>query len=127
MARPIKGRRVCSLPRNARFGPLGQRGRASAEIVMTVDEYETIRLIDNEGYTQEECAQQMNVARTTVTGIYAQARRKVARALVEGLRLVISGGEYRLCGDQGGVCGRGCRHRGGQAWRRDDPSQPAGD
>lgn len=94
---------------------------------MTVDEYETIRLIDNEGYTQEECAQQMNVARTTVTGIYAQARRKLARALVEGLRLVISGGEYRLCGDQGGVCGRGCCHRGGQAWRRDDPSQPAGD
>ena len=41
---------------------------------MTVDEYEAIRLIDLLGFTQEECAKQMSVARTTVQGIYAEAR-----------------------------------------------------
>lgn len=88
---------------------------------MTVDEYETIRLIDLEGFTQEECAQQMNVARTTVQGIYAEARKKVASSLVHGKVLWIEGGEYQLCIDYGPVCGgRGChRHRCGRNFRGD--------
>lgn len=81
---------------------------------MTVDEYETIRLIDLEGFTQEECAQQMNVARTTVQGIYARARKKIAHMLVNGSPLLIEGGEYKLCDGLGNGCGRGCgrHHRG---------------
>jgi predicted DNA-binding protein (UPF0251 family) len=79
---------------------------------MSVDEYEAIRLIDLEGFTQEECATQMKVARTTVQGIYAQARAKIAQSLVKGKTLQIEGGDYRLC--QGLACGRGChRHRRG--------------
>lgn len=31
------------------------------EVIMTLDEYETIRLIDLEEYTQHECAKQMNI------------------------------------------------------------------
>jgi predicted DNA-binding protein (UPF0251 family) len=82
---------------------------------MTVDEYEAIRLIDLEGFTQEECAGQMNVARTTVQGIYVSARKKLAEALVEGKALHIEGGEYRLCEGRTNGCGRGCRRqrRGG--------------
>jgi predicted DNA-binding protein (UPF0251 family) len=78
-------------------------------IKMTVDEYEAIRLIDLEGFTQEECARQMNVARTTVQGIYAQARKKLADSLVNGRVLVIEGGEYQLCDGFGKICGEaGC-------------------
>ena len=49
---------------------------------MTVDEYETIGLIELEGFTREECAKQMNVARTTVQGIRRSEEKKLAHALV---------------------------------------------
>ena len=83
---------------------------------MTVDEYEAIRLIDLEGLTQEQCAGQMQVARTTVQGIYENARNKLAQSLVEGKMLLIDGGQYRLCDGNGQHCGQGAcrRHRGGR-------------
>lgn len=121
MPRPMKWRKVCCLPENSKFGPLDLKvddeNVDDENIVrMTVDEYEAIRLIDLEGFTQEECAKQMGVARTTVQGIYAEARKKIAEALVNGKVLLIEGGEYRLCEGFGNGCGRGCRrHRHG--WR----------
>ena len=64
-----------------------------AEVIrLTLDEYETLRLIDAEGLNQEACAGRMNVARTTVTAIYESARHKIATALVRGKRLQIAGG-----------------------------------
>lgn len=115
MARPIKWRKVCCLPESRRFGPLGKPSGEKNFVNMTVDEYETIRLIDLEGFTQEECAKQMNVARTTVQGIYMEARKKLAESLVNGKVLLIEGGEYRLCDGLGNGCGRGChRHRQGR-------------
>ena len=109
----MKGRNVCCLPRNNRFGPLGQRAGMREEVMMTVDEFETIRLIDYMNFTQEECAGQMGVARTTVQAIYDQARKKIARALVDCLPLTISGGAYQLYGGSwDGKCiggGRWCR------------------
>lgn len=112
MARPMKWRKVCSLPESNQFGPLDSPEAEKHFVNMTVDEYETIRLIDLEGFTQEECAKQMSVARTTVQGIYAEARKKLAESLVNGKVLSIGGGEYRLCDETGGGCGRGCRRRG---------------
>ena len=79
-------------------------------VTMTIDEYETIRLIDRQGFTQEECSKQMGVARTTVQGIYDSARKKLADALVNGKVLLIEGGNYVLCDgfEETCSCG-GCR------------------
>jgi predicted DNA-binding protein (UPF0251 family) len=113
MPRPRKWRKVCCLPENSRFGPLDSTVNTDNYVQMTVDEYETIRLIDLHGFTQEECASQMNIARTTVQGIYNDARKKLADSLVNGKLLWIEGGEYRLCDGLGKTCGGGnCRrHR----------------
>lgn len=117
MPRPRKWRHVCGLPESNRFGPLDISAQQS--VTMSIDEYETIRLIDLEGLTQEECAQQMNVARTTVQGIYNEARKKVAESLVNGKVLRIEGGDYKLCDGQRIYCGRGgrCRHRHGLTYK----------
>lgn len=109
MARPRKRRKVCALPENIRFGPLDAPWDRDI-IYMTVDEYETIRLIDLEGFNQEEAAQQMSIARSTVQAIYVEARKKLAESLVNGKILRIEGGDFKLCDRMGG-CGRGCRKR----------------
>lgn len=112
MPRPMKWRKVCCMPDNNQFGPLDMDGEIKGSVNMTVDEYETIRLIDLEQFTQEECAAHMNVARTTVQGIYNEARKKLAESLVNGKVLFIEGGEYRLCDGSENRCGHpGCRRK----------------
>ena len=87
-------------------------GMHAEAVVMTVDQYETVRLIDLEGFTQEACAEKMEIARTTVQSIYAEARKKLADALVNGKMLRIEGGEYKLCSGHGTRCGGGGCQRG---------------
>ena len=90
MPRPIRCRKIEQLPVYRSFSPDDIVAEESVKI--TVDEFETLRLLDDEGLTQEACATRMNIARTTVTAIYDSARKKIADALVRGKRLLITGG-----------------------------------
>lgn len=114
MPRPRKCRKVCHMPKVCNFVPVGQDVNQKP-VVLTVDEFEAIRLIDEQGFSQEECSSYMQVARTTAQAIYNTARAKIATALVEGMPLRIEGGDYRLCEGKEDVCHcGGCqRHRYG--------------
>lgn len=102
MPRPTKCRRVCSFPNVVEFSP---KGEANGEpIVLTVDEFETLRLIDMENLSQEECGAQLGVGRTTAQKIYETARKKTATALVLGRTLKIEGGDFRLCSGNADYC-----------------------
>jgi len=105
MPRPKKCRRVFALPGIKGMKPIGIPMRECySPIIMTVEEYEVIRLIDFENLTQEACAKQMEVARTTVTAIYMKARKKIAEALVTGNALIITGGNFTLQYPQAHTC-----------------------
>lgn len=110
MPRPRKCRKVCHFPHILAFDPVGAPAPLSP-VILTVDEYETIRLIDREGLSQEQCAQRMAVARTTVQQIYADARGKLADVLVDGRPLRIEGGDFRLCDGRSACCPPDCFKR----------------
>lgn len=96
MSRPAKNRVVSSLPAFTGFKPEEEKGARGEKIVMSVEEYEAVRLIDSEGLTQDQCAEKMIVSRTTVQRIYKSARTKLAKMLVNGASLKIEGGSFSL-------------------------------
>lgn len=75
MPRPKKCRKVCSMPKICEFYP---EGHSADFITLTVDEYESLRLIDKQGFSQTECAAYMQISRTTAQQIYNSARHKIA-------------------------------------------------
>lgn len=112
MPRPRKCRKVCQMPRSLEFRPV-DGNKEKEKIILTVDEYEAIRLIDKQGFSQEECSTYMKVSRATVQMIYNSARKKLAEALVSARSLRIQGGDYQLCDGEEEFCDcGGCKkHR----------------
>ena len=96
--RPFCCRRIAGRPAASIYKPAGVPMRELEEVVMTLDEYEAIRLADLDGLYQERAADEMRVSRPTFSRIIESAHRKVADALAHGKALRIEGGPVRLEG-----------------------------
>ncbi len=68
------------------------------EIILKVEELESIRLKDYIGLNQEEAAERMGVSQPTFHRIISEAHRKIAEAFVEGKAIRIEGGNYVIRG-----------------------------
>lgn len=90
MSRPCKCRLVSILPDNYIFTPTESKNNNF--VTLTLDEFETINLLDYQGLDQEECAKRMGISRSSVQAIYMSARKKLSIAIVEARKLIISGG-----------------------------------
>lgn len=113
MPRPRKCRMVGFVPNNSSFYPELQN---LAEVVLSIEEVEAIRLSDYMGMEQDAAADSMKVSRGTFQRMINSARNKMADALVHGKRIRINGGNFELEGDRP-CCrrhGNSCRHRGCQ-------------
>ncbi len=104
MSRTTKRRKICSFPDFYSFVPEETDAGKIPTVMMSLDEYETLRLLDYEGLNQEESALRMGVARTTVTSMYESARKKLVGAVVEGKRLRIAGGNIEIDRERSGLC-----------------------
>ena len=87
-------RRVNSLPQITYFKPGGIPLVDLQEIQLLVEEAEAIKLKDLEGLGQEQCAQKMNISRSTFSRILDSARLKIADALLNGKAIRIGGGNF---------------------------------
>ncbi|MHC1744722.1 MAG: DUF134 domain-containing protein [Syntrophobacteraceae bacterium] len=96
MARPRCCRRVAGEPVYQVFKPAGIPSSMLAELVLSLDEFEAVRLADLEGLYHQQAAERMRVSRATFGRILESARRKIARALVEGLALRMEGIQAQL-------------------------------
>jgi predicted DNA-binding protein (UPF0251 family) len=84
------------MPESNYFKPRGIPLSMLEEVILTVDEFEAIRLADLENLYQEQAAERMKVSRQTFGRIIDSAHKKVAEALVTGKALKIEGGEFEM-------------------------------
>jgi predicted DNA-binding protein (UPF0251 family) len=96
MPRPRRCRRVCFEPNVNYFKPAGVKMKDLEEVVLTVDEFEAVRLKDLLGFEQEEAAKEMSISQPTFHRLVQSARKKIADAIVNRKALKIEGGNYRI-------------------------------
>jgi predicted DNA-binding protein (UPF0251 family) len=96
MPRPRICRRVWFEPNVTYFKPAGIRMIDLEESILTVDEFEAIRLKDLEGLEQEECAKKMNISQPTFHRLILSARKKIADAIVNAKAIKIEGGNFKM-------------------------------
>lgn len=87
---------MCVPPEMQGFKPFGIPKFHLEMVTLLFEEYESIKLLDYNGLTQEQAAEKMNVSRSTLTRIYENARRTIAKAFVEGKIIVIGGGNVKF-------------------------------
>lgn len=94
--RPRICRRVKVIPGVTYFKPAGIRRAELEEIVLTLDEYEAIRLVDLEGTEQISAGKQMKISQPTLSRLLKSARKKISEAIVKGKAIKIQGGMYKM-------------------------------
>lgn len=99
MPRPQKERIVNQPPIYSSFKPTGVRKGHLKQIILTLDEYEAVRLADYLQLEHEEAAGEMSISRSTFTRLLERARKKVAAFLLEGKELSIEGGIIHFRGN----------------------------
>lgn len=96
MPRPKNDRLVLEPPLFRDFKPAGVSGRSLRQLILSLDEFEALRLADHLGFSQEEAAQEMCISRSTFSRLVEKSRKKVAEFLITGKRLTIEGGKVHF-------------------------------
>ena len=96
MPRPRIPRRVWGEPDVTYFKPAGVMMKQLDQVILTVDEFEAVRLKDYEGMEQVEAAKKMKISQPTFQRLLLSARKKIADAIVNGKAIRIEGGDYKI-------------------------------
>ncbi|MGB2601599.1 MAG: DUF134 domain-containing protein [Candidatus Omnitrophota bacterium] len=91
--RPRKKKIIQEQPRIDHFSPRGRPGRPDESIV-TMEEYEAMRLQDYLGMQQKKAAEMMGISQQSFSRIVREGRKKVSDAIVNAKIIRIEGGDY---------------------------------
>lgn len=95
MPRNRRQRRIVAPPRFRGYRPYGCIKQNEDPVELLYEEYEAIKLADYQLMNHQEASLHMGVSRATFARIYENARRKIARALVETKEIItITGNSY---------------------------------
>ena len=97
MVRPLNTRNIKKIPENPEFGPL--KGKVNGEVLLPLEGWEALRLVEVIGMDQAEASESMGVSRQTFGRILSSARKALATCVVGGFKLKIEGGVYQLVDD----------------------------
>jgi hypothetical protein len=86
--RPKKKRFIDNDPKINQFSPRGRPGRPD-EVIIEIDQFETLRLSDHQGLSQQEASKIMKISQQTFSRILKRARKSMADALVNGKTIYI--------------------------------------
>ena len=96
MPRPRRRRRVGYQPNTTFFKPAGVRKIDLQETILTVDEYEAVRLKDLLEMDQSEAGKKMKISQPTLHRLLSSARKKITSAIVNGHAIKIEGGHFYI-------------------------------
>jgi len=77
-------RNICGKPDVLIFKPAGIKRHNLEEIVVEIDEYEAMRLVDIEDLTMQAGAEKMKISSATFNRLVKSVHRKIANAIVYG-------------------------------------------
>ena len=121
MPRPRLFRRIGFRPGTTYFKPAGARLSSLMEVILTLGEFEAIRLKDLENMEEKVAAKKMKISQPTFNRTLKEARKKISDAVVNGKAIRIEGGNFQMVRGSGRGAGRG-RGFGGPASRCICPS-----
>jgi predicted DNA-binding protein (UPF0251 family) len=90
MPRPQKHRKVKCSPTAYYFKPRAVPLANLEEIILEIDELESLRLADYLAFSHEQAATQMVISRATFGRIIERARKKIVDAIINGKAIKIS-------------------------------------
>ncbi len=96
MPRPRRFRRIFFTPPVNYFKPAGIPLRNLQEVILTLPESESIRLIDLEEIEQKKAAEKMKISQPTLSRLIKSARKKIALAITKGYAIKIQGGKFQM-------------------------------
>lgn len=93
--RPKKVRYIQKMPQTIQFSPRGKPGRPD-EVVLSLDQFEALKLTDYQGFSQTQGAVAMKISRPSFGRILRDARKKVADGLVNGKIIKFRMGDIQI-------------------------------